>query len=510
MARIITQEQTNDLDQAQTLWAYNALDCVKTSEVFQATHPQLDSWTGHIYQFELSSLAPALELCLRGIKVDLARREQLLQRLSAEQKTLLGILKLYGEALIGEAIKANSPKQLQKVLYNVLNLPIQHKYDRQAKENKISTDRTALEKLRDHSLSANALVSCILALRDNAKTVSVLQSGVDPDGRMRFSFNVGGTESGRWSSSKSAFGGGMNAQNVTEDLREIFIADKGYKLAYIDLEQAESRAVATLSRDDAYHRACNSGDLHTAVSRLIWPQKEWTGDLEIDRKVASQTFYRQFSYRDMAKRGGHASNYLGTPRTIGTALKLEQRVIEGFQLAYFKAFPGIRRWHQEVARKLQTEKKLTTPFGRRRQFLGRAWDDSTLREAIAYVPQSLIADYLNTGLLRLWSWGKVEILAQVHDAVLLQYPENQPELVVEAQRILSSTIRLTDNTTLAIPADVAIGWNWHKASEANPDGLQKVNPLHDPRKRQRDDSGSTAHPACFQPATLDLLDQRLS
>jgi DNA polymerase I-like protein with 3'-5' exonuclease and polymerase domains len=111
--------------------------------------------------------------------------------------------------------------------------------------------------------------------------VVFLTAEVDADSRLRTSYNVAGTETGRWSSSTNAFGSGTNLQNFPEKLRSVFVADEGRKLAYLDLEQAESWVVGIklweLFADDRYIRAIEEGDLHTSVARMVWPQLGWTG-----------------------------------------------------------------------------------------------------------------------------------------------------------------------------------------------------------------------------------------
>lgn len=479
-------------------WAYNSMDSAVTAELFETMSKQLDRETLWIYSFERACLAPAMEMALRGIKVDLLEKSRMISKLQDDSRRLDAILSIYGEALGVGRINANSLKQLKHIFYELLSLPEQKVYDKGKKEERTSLNRASLEKLAKYPI-ANPLVKAILAQRDCVKKLSVLHAGVDPDGCMRFSFNVGGTETGRWSSSKNVFRGGMNAQNITEELRRIFIARPGFKLAYIDLEQAESRAVAVLSKDAAYAQACNSGDLHTTVCRLIWPKRDWNGDLAHDRKLADQPFYRQFSFRDMAKRGGHGTNYYGLPRTMAIHLKVEVAIMEDFQRNYFRAFPGIRAWHEAVAFQLQTTGRITTPFGRRRNFLGRLGDNSTLREAIAYGPQSLIADYINYNILSLWQWNKVRLLAQVHDAIFFEYPEDRDDLVYEAGRLISQPLKLADGSTFQIPVESAVGWNWAKASETNPHGLKKLKP-QTPDTRTPPSNGSA----------FAILDKRLS
>src|SRR5574337_920692 len=112
---------------------------------------------------------------------------------------------------------------------------------------------------------ARPIVAAILARRDLAKQLQVLKTEIDPDWHLRTSYNIGGTTTTRFSSSKTPEGTGNNLQNITESLRHICIAEKGYKLYGIDLEQAESREVGLicglLFGDWRYLDACEAGDL---------------------------------------------------------------------------------------------------------------------------------------------------------------------------------------------------------------------------------------------------------
>src|SRR5207245_8311537 len=89
---------------------------------------------------------------------------------------------------------------------------------------KITVNRDALEKLENHFL-AQPLVSHILMLRDLAKKAGTLKSEIDPDGRLRTSYNIAGATTGRFSSSLSDLGTGTNMQNWQDSLRSLVLAD---------------------------------------------------------------------------------------------------------------------------------------------------------------------------------------------------------------------------------------------------------------------------------------------
>lgn len=123
---------------------------------------------------------------------------------------------------------------------------------------------------------------------------------------------------------------------------------------------------------------------------------------------------------------------------------------------------------------LQSSGYLISLTGRKRWFHGRRGDDATLREAIAYDPQGSLADILNGGMLSVWRHRDCELLMQIHDAILIQYPEDrEDEIIPKVLRQLEQPIELKHGRRLVIPYDVATGWNWSKYKEgSNPDGLK--------------------------------------
>ena len=472
-------------DDSESLWVYNGLDTCLTWEIWSKIRPLLDADTAQIYKWEFSAQAVALEMMFRGFCVDREEVHRILQESQEEYNRYAEMLNRLAMAVWDAPLNPNSPAQLKSFLYEAFGLaPVSYR-------GKVSTDRKALEKLMEINLFIRPIAKLVLLLHDIGKTMSVLRSEIDSDGRMRTSYSVAGTETGRWNSSMNAFGGGTNMQNITPHLRRIFVADPGKKIAYIDLQAAESKAVGYISGDQAYIDLCDHGDAHTAVARLVWQDLPWTGDIKKDKEIAKNTpFYRELSIRDMAKKGGHGTNYFGTPPTMAGHLKMPVDTIAHFQDLYFQAFPGIPAWHKRVIQAIQLDHSLTTCFGRKRLFFGRATEASTWREAIAFEPQSTIADTLNFAAWRVqrkWQGKTVELIAQVHDAIVVQYPEDQEDELIPA--ILQEMIYPIpiNGRTMIIGVDAETGWNWShyndKDPSENPDGVRKYKG-HDDRTRQ--------------------------
>jgi DNA polymerase I len=474
---------TLPLSETDKLWLYNGLDACVTAEVRDVLIPQLDKLSADTYWFERDLQGPILDMRLRGVRVDLKRREEVLSEYESRVRRVSATLdEIIASGITdGESINWRSPQQLSRLLYEILRLPSVVRHGR------VTVNRNALEKLQEHFF-AQPIIAHILFLRDLAKKIDVLKTEVDPDGRVRTSYNIAGTTTGRLSSSLSDFGTGGNLQNIEELLREIFISDPGMKFAYIDLEQAESRLVGAIEwnlfHDGTYLDACESGDLHTTVCRLAWGDKlKWTGNIKADRDLAEQPFYRQHSYRHMAKVLGHGTNYNGQPFTMAAHTKLEQKYISDFQLVYFRAFPAHKRWHAAVEETLRRDGFLVSLSGRRRWFFGRRDDGSTIREAIAYDPQGSVGDILNRGMLQVWRTRQVQVLLQVHDAILIQYPEEKEDEIVPAMcKSILFPVPLSHGRTLVIPAEAKTGWNWGAFHAKNLDGLKKFTG-HDDRQR---------------------------
>lgn len=497
MAKII---QTADLlpDSALTRnesdWVYNGLDCCVTAEVFEEILPQLDNITGSTYSFSQALQAPVLDMTLRGVLVNQTRRRKVLREYREQTSFLEARLnELISEGIGVPKLNWRSPAQLKSLLYDVMGLPIVRK--RNANGVMAPTvNRDAIEKLSINFI-AMPLCNHLLKLRDMQKKISFLETGIDPDGRMRCSFNIAGTDTGRLSSSMSDFSTGTNLQNVDRELRSVFMADAGMKFANLDLEQGDSRNVGAIcwnlfvnSHGEAYAGsyldACESGDLHTRVSKMVWPELGWTGDPSEDKRIAEQLFYRQDSYRQMSKKGGHGTNYYGRDRTMAQHLKMPVSVIRDFQISYFGSFAvigsysrdrNLDNWHNWVRNEIRERSMITTQLGRRRFFFGRDNDDATIRKAIAYEPQSMTADEIDQGILKLWRANRVQLLIQVHDSILLQYrEEEEDEIIPWALEALRVPMVLAKGRDFCVPTEAKIGWNWGEFDEKeNPDGLVK-------------------------------------
>lgn len=443
---------------------YNVLDSAVTSQLLAAMKPQLNENTAKVYDREMRLMSLCLEMSSKGFPIDQLALASLLYELEKKANRARLILDKFCEAVNFPPLNPNSPVQVQQFFYQHLGLPEIYVYDRTTKRQKLSSDIKALEQMRERYPIAAPFVNAILAYRENVKMASVFRRGLEPGtGKLRCNFSPSGTETGRLSSQQNPYGRGTNAQNLTNRVRQVISAPPGWAILNWDLKTAESIAVGFISRCKAYIDACLSGDVHTAACRIVWRDLPWTGNISADKKLAEGPYYRMFSYRDIMKKGGHGTNYYGQPRTLSAIMGTPIAFVEDFQQQYFEAFPEISEWHLRVIANIQQFGKITNQLGRERRFWGRSDDAATHRAAIAFDPQSLVADVMNEGLMQVQRWllrnaRHVSLLAQVHDAGIFIAPIDEiPDLVPHITRELIYPVDFGDLGTMIIPSDCQIG-----------------------------------------------------
>jgi len=460
-------------------WIYNGLDCCVTAEVYNELTELIENDTPNIkatYEMALAKLAPILEMTLRGTRIDEQARQKTIKELEKEIDSLDEKFQRIMIEVFGGPINWRSPLQLRGLFYTALGIK-----EIKARNSKgfwtATTNREALEQIEKY-LHARPIARFVMILKDLHKQLGFLKTQIDPDCRIRTTYNIAGTNTGRLTSSMSDFGTGTNLQNVNRKLRYPFAADAGMYMVNVDLEQADGRNVGAvcwnLFYDEfgpefagGYLDAAEGGDLHTTVCRMVWPEelngspwpenpKEWKHFCD------SIIAHDQDSYRQLSKKGGHGTNYYGTPRTMAKHLHMPTKIIESFQTRYFKRFPCIPEWHKRRIKEIRETGTITTLFGRRRMFFGRGQDATTHRKAIAYEPQSMTGEQIDRGLLAVWrKYPQVQLLNQVHDSILFQVPFSEAsDLIPRVLKTMQVTLELKGGRQFSVPLEAAAGWNW--------------------------------------------------
>lgn len=518
----LSEDTIRQLDVDQVAWVYNGLDCCVTAQVRNVLAAEINlpenETVAKTYNFAMEKNAAIFKMGLRGMRVDLEERQRVLEELKGNLRELEGKFQYLCKGALGHEVNWRSPKQLNSLFYKRLGLTAIKKRSSSG-DFAATTNQDALEKLRQYMV-AQPFCNFILDMRNIQKRVGFLETKLDKDGRMRTTYNIAGTNTGRLSSRMSEFETGTNLQNVDRRLRQSFVADEGFVLLNIDLEQADSRNVGAvcynialyMSREEiaellgvsewtgpvghdfaaSYLDACESSDLHTTVCRMTWPGLAWpTPEEEWKSFCKNLILFGQDSYRQVAKKLGHGTNYYGQPSTMALHTKSPVKIITAFQHNYFKSFPVIKLWHNWVIRKLKEDAVITSLFGRRRHFFDRPSSLSTIRKAIAYCGQSPTGHEIDQGLYQIEEYNKafgredpIQLLNQVHDSILMQVPfEALPELAPKIKEVMRVELPLVDGRIFSVPLELKCGWNWgdydYENPGANPYGLKENDGLED-------------------------------
>ena len=434
------------------LWKYNCLDCVATWECAMEINRELKEFGTHDFYRTYSHplIMPFMEMQRRGVRIDMTKRAEVDTNLTKD----IALMEKKLVASIGHELSPNSPKQMKEFLYVELNLPKQ--YTMGTKNNVrtkvVTTNEEALESL--NKKFPNPVFDLIIDIRKAKKLLSTyIKAPIEGDGRIRCSYVITGTVTGRISSRESIYGYGTNLQNIPRGdlVRSIFIPDPGKMFVNADLSQAEARVVAYVSGETRLQAVFSNstGDVHTRNAALIFKKR-------IEDITSSE--------RDLGKKLVHAANYGIGARTFGTHIGKSQVEAQQLLNQYYAMYPCIKLWHREVAERLRKSRTLRTPLGRRRNFFGR-WSPELLRQAINYVPQATVGDLLNYGLIRAWNalpqdW---EILMQVHDSVLMQVPiETDPMHLFKFITHFFEGHLDIGREHVVIPIDIKIGPSWDR------------------------------------------------
>lgn len=477
----------NEMEALQT---YNCLDATLTASLYDVLKQKLaeaDGRKAQTYDFERALLAPCMLMGLRGIPVNQADAEALQVRLEADIAALEARWEALCVAQLGRAVNHRSRPQMFALFHDDpagLRLPRQEKFDHKKGVQKQTLDEDALLKLRGF-VAARPFVDCLLELGPAEKQLQfvskIVQSG-RMHGRLFASFKPYGTTTLRFSSGGDNLSRGgaegsikFNAQNVPKPLRRCFGIGGLWECGEIDLEGAESYGVAYLARSESYMKLLRTYDVHAFVTRSLYPDLgPWDGTKKTDKAIADQKIPGSVhSYRDVSKRVTHGSSYRQGLQGVCKTLGVDMKTAERFQTAFFTAVPELRPWQQSVREQLQRTGRLVNPFGLVREFTGRLTDESTVREAVAHLPQSFIAMYMNTALLELArreSELRIELWAQIHDAAWFAFRKAERDDVLPRIAAIVSwrfpgeraTANLRDGRVwpdLTIPVDIRCGSN---------------------------------------------------
>ncbi|WP_433598519.1 DNA polymerase I [Nocardia sp. CA-135953] len=435
-----------ELAQTEMLRARAVLDL---AEALDGELRQIES-SALLDDMELPLLSVLAELENAGIAVDIEQLENL-QRQFADKVTDAANA-AYG--VIGKQINLGSPKQLQVVLFDELDMP-------KTKRTKTgyTTDADALESLFEKT--EHPFLRHLLEHRDATRlkvTVDGLLKSVADDGRIHTTFNQTIAATGRLSSTEP------NLQNIPirtdtgRQIRDTFVVGPGFEtLMTADYSQIEMRIMAHLSGDEGLIEAFNSGeDLHTFVASKAFdiPLSEVTPEMR--RRIKAMSYGLAY---------GLSSYGLSTQLKISTQEAKEQMEV------YFDRFGGIRDYLYEVVEQARKVGYTETLFGRRRYLpdldsSNRQRREAAERMALNAPIQGTAADIIKVAMINVHKAIKdaglrSRMLLQIHDELVFEVAEGESDALDALTREqMSSAI------TLSVPLDVSVGTgrSWDSAA----------------------------------------------
>lgn len=483
-----------------TFLRYNALDAACTKQCHDSFWPDLSQGFEPAYQMTIDLLDPLIFMQTRGIKINL----------ESLQETKLDILRTAGEKqeelnkLCGRELNVNSPKDCQTYFYVELGIPPYYN------DGSVTVDDTALQRLtrgtaKRPGLRQAKLVQDIRGLQKLHGTY--LDIEFDSDSRLRCSYNPRGTKFGRLSSSKTVFGTGTNQQNLPQEFKRFLVADPGYVFWEVDKRQAEWVVVAYLSGDANMIAVVEAGtDTHIHTASLMFgvepevieyenklvgnsTDADFISDARMGDSILARyhrVLPRTMSARQCGKKSNHGLNYDEGFAKFALINEIEQAEAKRVVELYHKGYPSIRSiFHEGVKKQLSKDRTLTNCFGRRVRFMD-AWGPDLWKAAYSMVPQSSVVDSLNQGMIKVYADDElcvdlnIDLLAQVHDSVLLQVPIEVAR-TPNFQKVMSlvydyvSPAMHYNGRNFKVATDSKFGLNWggyHK--ERNPQGMREV------------------------------------
>ena len=429
--------------------AAEAALCSYTSAVaalYEVLPPRLEelNMTALLHEMELPLCRVLAEMELAGFRIDgaaLARfGEDLQQRIVTLEQSIYH--------MAGEEFNINSPKQLGAILFDKLQLP-------HGKKTKTgwSTNAEVLEKLRYEA----PIVDKVLEYRQYAKLRSTYADGllraVSPDGRVRTSFQMTVTATGRLSSTEPNLQNIPTRTELGSEIRRLFIAGDGNVLVDADYSQIELRLLAHMAGDEAMQQAFLSGaDFHTVTAAKVFhvPESEVTHQM-----------------RSRAKAVNFGIVYGMSAFSLSQDIHVTVAEAKDYMERYFATYPGVKQYMTDIVEKAKEQGYVETLYHRRRalpelkssNFIQRSFGE---RVALNMPIQGTAADIMKLAMLRVYDRLRREnlqarLIMQVHDELIVECPEAEQEAV---EKLLRQEMEQVAALAVPLTAEAHSGKNW--------------------------------------------------
>lgn len=330
----------------------------------------------------------------------------------------------YSRAKASQEFSMRSPKKLKWMIEKLVGFPIS------------STSKEVLEELSEHmeqiqNEEGKTFISAITEARKANKYYDTYAVGLETlcceDGRVRCSYNLHGTETGRLSSTDP------NMQNIPRNskIKNLITCDEENILVQLDYSQAELRVLTALSGDPYLLEIYTSGrDLHDMMAT-----KMFGPNFTKEQRVITKSLNFGIAYG----RG---------PQSIAKMFKLSMAEAQKTVRDWYAAVPEVEKFIAAKRKEPFQGKNGTTPFGRERHFVITSENRYHVsNEAINFPIQSIASDLTLLSVLEIQRWidemgygDRVKIVATVHDSIVMEV-RDEPSLVDEVVRKGAAVMR---------------------------------------------------------------------
>lgn len=451
---------------------YNCKDTINTARCLVQLLGNMPAWAFKNYAKTFPCIGPTIAVAFEGYKVDIDKLEAAKTLALAEVESSKHNLQVMTAT---PKFNPGSWQQLQTLFYSVLGAKKPARTD-------AGTDATSLKKISlQHPLIAK-FVGEVHKYRENAKAYNTYYCADLLDGRVYYNIQIDGTETSRFSSSKSSlYSGnksktnkdrnyGLQIQNVPPYMRKALMADTGYKLGEVDKSQAEARCTAYLAQD-----ALLIEDLETPGRDFYCYMAYRFFNLEIDKK---------HPLRQLVKKIVHGTNYMMQENTFIDSVGIEelqkyQQHIRGYERVglqelakhllslYTTIYAGVPLWWKRSAAQVAAKGLIETPDGWVREVFGNPLNDaSILRSIVAHQAQRLSVGVLNQVWWKAYykyqipSKGAFRLKAQIHDSIKFQALIPQFDYFMEGMIAMMDIPIKFPTSELRIPTDAKSGYYW--------------------------------------------------
>ncbi len=382
-----------------------------------------------------------------GCRVDAKALSDFGELLSSRAKELE--TKIY--QLADGEFNINSPKQLGEVLFDRLGLP-------HGKKTKTgwSTNADVLEKLR----WVSPIVDAVLEYRQLTKLKSTYADGLlkalDPDGRVRTSFQMTVTATGRLSSTEPNLQNIPTRTDLGSEIRKMFVPDNGNVLVDADYSQIELRLLAHISGDEGMRAAfLSGGDFHAETASKVFGVAREDVTHEMRRRAKAVNFGIVYGI---------------SPFSLSQDIGVTQKEAKAYMDAYFATFPGVRAYMDAVVEKAKADGYVETLYHRRRDLPELTASNFNLRSfgervALNMPIQGTAADIMKLAMIAVWKRLKAErpqakLVLQVHDELIVECPKEDAPAV---SQLLAEEMEHVAALSVPMTADAHWGRNWLEA-----------------------------------------------